>query len=227
MKTHADYLMDVVPDLQNRFVLDLGSGRGKFLVDLALRKIKSVGLELNQEYIKKSQVLAEEKKVLIHVDQGVGEKLIYPDQSFDFVNMAEVIEHVDSPKQVMSEVYRVLKSGGMVYVSVPNRFGLKDQHFNLYFINWMPRGLAEKVLSFLGRHKDYGGTIGFQRLSEMHYGTFASSVSLFTSCGFLADDMRVIKIKNRFSGVLRVLALTVYFLLRPWYFDSFHFLLKK
>lgn len=227
MKTHFEHLLDIVPDLKNRRVLDLGSGRGKFLVELVQNNVESVGLELNRDYIQKSLSLAKEKGVSIHVDQGVGEELSYKDSSFDFINMAEVIEHVDSPDKVMKESFRVLKDGGLMYVSVPNRFGLKDQHFDLYFINWMPRFLSEMILTFLRRHKEYGGTIGFQRLSQMHYKTYRSARRLFLKHGFKAEDIRLKKISKRFSGPVYYLASFIYHLLRPWYFDSFHFLLKK
>ncbi|KND49430.1 MAG: Methyltransferase type 11 [Parcubacteria bacterium C7867-003] len=227
MKTHFEHLLDIVPDLRNRRVLDLGSGRGKFLVELAQNNVNSRGLELNRDYIQKSLFLAKENSVSIHVDQGVGEDLSYGDSSFDFINMAEVIEHVDSPDKVMKESYRVLGAGGLVYVSVPNRFGLKDQHFDLYFINWMPRFLSEMILTFLGRHKDYGGTIGFQRLSQMHYKTYRSAKRLFLKHGFKVEDIRLKKIKQRFPGPVYYMVSFVYHLLRPWYFDSFHFLLTK
>ncbi len=227
MKTHFEHLLEIIPDLKSRNVLDLGSGRGKFLVELAQNNVKSIGLELNREYIQKSAYLAKEKNVSIRVDQGVGEKLPYNDNSFDFINMAEVIEHVDSPDKVMKESFRVLKQGGLIYVSVPNRFGIKDQHFNLYFINWMPRFLSEIVLTWLKQHKEYGGTIGFQRLSQMHYKTYSSAKHLFIKSGFKVRDIRLKKIEKRFSGYMYYPIYFVYYLLRPWYFDSFHFLLEK
>jgi SAM-dependent methyltransferase len=41
------------------------------------------------------------------------------DNSVDFVTSVSVLEHVRYPQRVVSEIYRILKPGGMVYISVP------------------------------------------------------------------------------------------------------------
>jgi ubiquinone/menaquinone biosynthesis C-methylase UbiE len=227
MKTHFEHLLDVVPDLKERKILDLGSGRGAFIVECAKNKVSAEGLELNKDYIELSLKRAKEAGVSISVKEGVGERLPFPDSSFDFVNMCEVIEHVNSPKEVLREVYRVLKPGGKVYVSVPNRYGMKDQHFGLYFVNWLPRSMSDSFISFFGRHKDYNGQTGFQRLKEMHYFTYANAAGLFIQEGFIVYDIREIKIKRRFDGLTKSTIMIVYSILKYFYFDSFHFLLEK
>lgn len=42
-----------------------------------------------------------------------------PDKSFDAVIIQAVLEHVLSPEKVVSEIYRVLKSDGIVYAETP------------------------------------------------------------------------------------------------------------
>jgi ubiquinone/menaquinone biosynthesis C-methylase UbiE len=227
MKTHFDNLLEIVPDLNKRSILDLGSGRGKFLVDLAKRKIRSVGLELNKDYIEMSLDLAKRNGVKIDINQGVGENLPFDNQTFNFVNMSEVIEHVDDPEAVMSEVCRVLKSGGLAYVSSPNRFGIKDPHYHLYFINWLPREFSGFFVWLSGKSKDDSKNKGLQKLSEMHYYTFQGAKEFFDKNGFDADDIKELKIKGRYIGIKKIIIMISYKLLRPWYFDSFHFLIKK
>lgn len=39
--------------------------------------------------------------------------------SIDFVACVSVLEHVRYPQKVMQEIYRILKPGGIVYISVP------------------------------------------------------------------------------------------------------------
>ena len=48
-----------------------------------------------------------------------GHKLPFPDNSFDSVTVIAVLEHVLDPEQVVSEVGRVLRKGGMVVADVP------------------------------------------------------------------------------------------------------------
>jgi len=42
-----------------------------------------------------------------------------PDASVDLVNCLNVLEHVRYPHKVMGEIHRILKPGGLVYISVP------------------------------------------------------------------------------------------------------------
>jgi len=42
-----------------------------------------------------------------------------PSDSVDFVTTVSVLEHVRYPQRVMSEIFRILKPGGIVYVNVP------------------------------------------------------------------------------------------------------------
>lgn len=48
-----------------------------------------------------------------------GHDLPFPDDTFDFVMLTAVLEHVLSPERVTAEVVRVLKKGGVVYAVTP------------------------------------------------------------------------------------------------------------
>lgn len=53
---------------------------------------------------------------------GVGEKIPYPDASFDVVIADNVFEHLTDPLRVFAEVNRVLKPGGFLLFKTPNRW---------------------------------------------------------------------------------------------------------
>ncbi len=228
MKTHFENLKEHIPDLESLRVLDLGSGRGSFLVELAVRGVKSSGIELSLDYINQTLNKAKQAKVVVDVRQGVGESLPFPDKSFGFVNLSEVIEHVNNPDEVMREVFRTLIFGGKVYVSVPSRFSFKDPHFHLYFVNWLPRSLSDIFISLFGKHKKYQGDIGKQRLKELHYYTDAGARHLFRQVGFEVEDIRKIKIRKRFkNSSCRVVILMCYALISPILFSTYHYMLTK
>jgi SAM-dependent methyltransferase len=46
--------------------------------------------------------------------------LPYPDNTFDAVILSEILEHVERDVDGLREVYRVLKPGGVVAITVPN-----------------------------------------------------------------------------------------------------------
>ena len=90
--------------MSSQKILDLGSGDGNFLIAAAKQGSQAVGLELNDEYIIRSKKLAEQESVDIEVVQGVAEKMPFENNSFDFINISEVIEHVQSPEDLLKEV---------------------------------------------------------------------------------------------------------------------------
>jgi len=47
MSVHLENLLGLVPNLPELRIIDIGAGRGEFLVDCARRKIRAVGLEIN------------------------------------------------------------------------------------------------------------------------------------------------------------------------------------
>lgn len=228
MKKHFDHLAQYMPGLLEKPILDLGSGRGKFVLDVTKRGGHVIGLEKNQEYIDIAMQSAKETGVHIHVAHGSAEDLPFDDESFAFVNIAEVIEHVDDPNKMLSEVYRILKSNGMAYLSVPNRFGIKDPHFHLLFVNWLPRQWCNFYLGLRNKHKDYNQKAGRQNLAEMHYFTYKAIAALLDVHGFEVVDIRILRLKNMVQNkILMPFILLLYQMARFCYFGSFHILIKK
>ncbi len=208
-------------------VLDVGSGRGKFLCAMAQLRFRVYGVEVSSLYIEEAKKLAETNNVSINVTQGKAEALPFEDGKFDFVNCAEVSEHVDDTIKMCQEIFRVLKLGSKCYISFHNRYGFYDYHYNMPFINWMPRFLAENITSMFGKAKKDSREIGRQSLSSMHYYTFSQVKTMLQNLGFKVRDIRVDKSKDRF-GFLSPLILLVYFsVARPFYFNTFHILVEK
>lgn len=227
VQTHLEHLIEIVPDMEGRQVLDVGAGRGAFLIDCAKRGVRAKGIEYNPTNISIAESRASDAGVSIVIQQGRAEKLPYADGSFEFVNLCEVIEHVENPRKVLSELARVLAPEGKGYISVPNRFGWYDPHFHLPFVNWLPRRFADTYIALRGRHKEYQGESGEQRLSQMHYYTFGAFVREVQRAGLTLEDARVCKLRLRFHGLLLRLLLCVYYLARSWYFRTFHVLVTK
>ena len=228
MSSHLDHILSYAPEAAQGVMLDLGSGRGTFLIEAARRGLRIEGLEPSDEYIRITEERSREAGVRVQVKKGVAESLPYPNEAFDFVNINEVIEHTEDPDRLLNEVRRVLKPGGKAYLSVPNRFGFKDQHFHLYGVNWLPRSWADAFISVFGSHKNYTNTsAGRQRLSDMHYYTFGSIMRAARAAKLDATDIRRARLQKEFSPFARIFLLPLYFAARAMYFDAFHLLLEK
>jgi SAM-dependent methyltransferase len=70
---------------------------------------------------------------------------------FDAIVMVDVLEHIDKPRRVLIEVYRLLKPGGLLYMSTPNRFSLFnamcDPHYSLPFLSLLSRKSVRKIIA--------------------------------------------------------------------------------
>lgn len=107
-------------------VLDAGCGWGYYL-DLIVRfkrlykknKLQLVGLDNDKESIKIAKTRLREEKVKIVY--GDITDLPFPSNNFDVVILSEVLEHIDDDLKALEEIRRVLKNGGKLILTVPNK----------------------------------------------------------------------------------------------------------
>jgi 2-polyprenyl-3-methyl-5-hydroxy-6-metoxy-1,4-benzoquinol methylase len=97
-------------------VLDVGCGEGRFAAELARAGATVVGIDVAEEPLRRARELHPELDVRL-VDAEGGWELA--DASFDVVWAGEVIEHVADTAAWLSEVRRVLRSGGRLLLSTP------------------------------------------------------------------------------------------------------------
>ena len=103
-------------------VLDLGCGTGRFSIPMVTRlRFRVTGADSSREML----VKAREKDTagLVQWDKMDAQHPTYPDDSFDGVFMSHLLHHVDDPRQVLSECWRVLASPGVVLI----RYGAIEQ----------------------------------------------------------------------------------------------------
>jgi len=225
---HLEHLKRLIPNLLDGQLLDVGSGKGKLLLAVAEEHGSIIGLECNPAYISEAQKKLTDHGLHVEMIEGKAEALPFDSDSFDFINMSELIEHVQDPEAVLRQAFKVLRPGGLIYVSVPNRFGAFDPHFHLWGLNWLPRVWVSSVLTILGKHKDYSTEAGHQKLTEMHYCTFAQFDRLACKVGFQSEDIRLRRLKGLFQNRLAYFLLRLaYIPFRALYFNTFHFLLIK
>jgi len=108
-------------DWNGKSVLDLGCAGGFMAEALVKRGAQVTGIDPAADAIAAGRAHAEHEGHTIRYDVGVGEDLPYDDASFDAVVCVDVLEHVQDLQQVISEVARVLKPGGMFLFDTINR----------------------------------------------------------------------------------------------------------
>jgi ubiquinone/menaquinone biosynthesis C-methylase UbiE len=111
----------------NGVVLDLGYGIGEVSEHVQSRE-KYLGVDVNPYCVKYLQQTPLQAKL------GSAHNIPSEDSSADVVIMSHVLEHLDDPEKVMSEISRVLKPLGLLIVIVPTIKGYyMDQTHKIFY----------------------------------------------------------------------------------------------
>lgn len=123
------------PDLSRLILLDLGCGLGNLLVNCQNAGIKSFGIDIDPEAVAIARKRVKEPNNLVAAS---GEKIPFPDNSFDVVTSTCVIEHVSNPQKYLQESFRVLKNKGLFIIYAPNYLFPWEGHYKMF---WLPYAL--------------------------------------------------------------------------------------
>ncbi len=128
-------------------VLDIGCGRGLLLDKLRKHGWTPLGTELSED----AAAFARNRLKLPVLTQPL-EEIGLPSSGFDLVILWHVLEHVQSPRDMVREVARILKPGGTLLVAVPN-FGSWEAQWSRdhWFHLDVPRHLTHFTPKTLGR----------------------------------------------------------------------------
>jgi ubiquinone/menaquinone biosynthesis C-methylase UbiE len=126
--THADQEHQIALEIMGAYlryyritsILDIGAGTGRTInyIKSHFPTIKIIGIEPVEGLRKQGHSKGIFESELI---DGNGEKLTYPNDSFDLVCEFGVLHHVPHPEKVVAEMIRVAKKG--VFISDSNNFG--------------------------------------------------------------------------------------------------------
>ena len=143
-------------------VLDAGCGGGGVAVSFAEESKFAVGLDIVNRFTDAGVLLAKEHDVAnVAFVQGDGISLPFQDGYFDVVLSHSVIEHVESPETYLSECFRVLRPGGVLFLSTPPYYSSSGSHlarlkFPIPYQLLLPRSWAFRLNFYLaGNHPSW------------------------------------------------------------------------
>jgi ubiquinone/menaquinone biosynthesis C-methylase UbiE len=110
---HLTKLLNIQSDHYQ--LLDIGAGLGVFISKFMDQDYQCSALELNQ--VASNHIQSVLPSVTVYQDYM--QNLNF-ENTFDLITMNRVLEHIETPIDVMIEVYRALKPNGMVYLELPD-----------------------------------------------------------------------------------------------------------
>lgn len=140
---------------QDRDVLDIAAGEGYGSAYIAQNARSVIGVELSGEMV--AHANASYGQPNLSFQRGDARSLEYPTGSFDVVTSFETIEHFLEQDRFLDEVRRVLRPGGMLILSSPDRdvYSPPDSQANPFHARELSRQELEALLRPRFEHCDF------------------------------------------------------------------------
>jgi len=115
-------------DLKGKRLLEIGLGYGTLGQIIALRGCQYHGLDIADGPVEmmRYRLALLGKEVGGRVQRGSALEIPYPDGAFDYVYSIGCLHHTGALPQAVSEVYRVLATGGKAVVMLYNRYSFRQ-----------------------------------------------------------------------------------------------------
>ncbi len=126
----------------NQKILDIGCFKGYIAKELKEKNCKIIGIELDKEAAKEASKYCDQ---VINTDI---EKLnfSFPNEYFDYIIIADVIEHIRNPEELLIKIKPYLKKTGSVIISTGN---IANWYIRLNLLlgrfDYKDRGLLDKT----------------------------------------------------------------------------------
>ena len=149
--------------LARKKILDLGCGGGGISIAFAEKCKHVTAVDLKEKNISLlKQRLQERRYKNVSLLRGNALNLPFKNMQFDKVIVNGLLEWVNwdreeapaqSQGQLLAEVFRVLKKGGILYLGIENRWCLinfiRDPHMKIPFVTVLPQRIADWISIFL------------------------------------------------------------------------------
>lgn len=138
--------------LSSATCLDLGCSSGIITKAIAPLFARTFGIDYDEVALQHIQRGDDVRSSFIRADAM---NIPMASDSIEAITCAQVYEHVPDDTEMVGEIYRVLKPGGIVFFSGPNKLYPIEPHYSLPLLHWLPARIANKYLRLMGRGDQY------------------------------------------------------------------------
>ena len=122
--SRRDWIMDAIQRYSTGprdKALEIGPGSGLYLPVLAKRFREVIAADIEDAYLNEANSLAAAHPNLHPVVDDITHSRL-PERSFDLILCTEVVEHIADSARAIAEMHRLLKPGGVLILSTPQRY---------------------------------------------------------------------------------------------------------
>jgi len=117
---------------KNGRLLDIGCGSGDFISKMKNDKFLLYGIDISIEACNIAKNKVENYAEIVNSELKY---CSFPEKYFDVITLWHVLEHVRNPKEILIEVKRILKDGGILIIGLPNINSMAFKIFKKYWID--------------------------------------------------------------------------------------------
>ncbi|OPZ85599.1 MAG: Demethylrebeccamycin-D-glucose O-methyltransferase [Firmicutes bacterium ADurb.Bin419] len=159
-----------------KMILDVATGEGYF-VNLICKNISDftsiIGIDPNENAIAKASKLYTNSRIKFHKSKA--ENIPYGNDMFDMVSISRALHHLGDRKAAMSEMYRVLRPGGVLIINEM----IRDEQNEAQITRYMYHHLGAEIDRLAGMShnetltryeiKQLVGNFRFSKISFLEY----------------------------------------------------------
>ncbi len=165
-------LPKIPPYIPGGRILDVGCGSGEYLELMANLGWNVLGTDISEAAVSAARV----KRLPVMI--GNLSDLNLPDEHYDVITLWDVLEHLHTPIETLSKVWRLLKPEGLLMIGLPN---IDSLQFRIFTDKW--HGLHPPYhLSFF--------TLSTLRMALQNTGFQVECFSKYTSPHGMASSIR-------------------------------------
>ncbi len=122
-------------------VADIGCGAGTQSMMWASVGHHAHGIDVSGPLVELARKRAQEAGLQVCFSVASAVELPWPDRSMHVCLLPELLEHVADWRACLNEAVRILRPGGVLFLSTTNRLCPFQQEFNLPLYSWYPQRL--------------------------------------------------------------------------------------
>jgi len=118
-------VLKMFDNLNEGTILDIGIGPNPLTdIELSTRGYSIIGMDISYPFIMAARKILNQDGLRIPLAVSEATDLPFSEGVFDLCLCSEVIEHLEEPAILLKEINRVLKRGGKLILTTPNRMRL-------------------------------------------------------------------------------------------------------